>query len=70
MGDEDTHLHAQKVQLGGDLLLERNLPPAHAVVLEGEESLAVHELELVDVVVAGMMPEHPEVGRVLELECT
>jgi len=30
----------------------------------------VHEPELIKVVVAGVMPEHPEVWRVLEPECT
>jgi hypothetical protein len=42
--------------------------PRHLVVFQGGESLIGHELELIDEIVARVMPEHPEVRRVLELE--
>ena len=67
-GHEDAHGQAEAGHLLRHPLLLRDGPPRHAVVLPGGEALVGAELQLVHEVLAGVVLEHAEVGRVLEAE--
>ena len=67
-GHEDAHGQAEAGHLPRHPLLLRDGPPRHAVVLPGGEALVGAELELVHEVLARVVLEHAEVGRVLETE--
>src|SRR5690606_1753105 len=66
--DEHPHPHPETGELVADALLERHVAPHHPVVLEGTEARLVHEPDLVERVLTGALPEHAEVGRVVQLE--
>ena len=68
VGHEHAHAHVELLEQTTDCLLLPSRALAHAVVLEGTETLVVHETDLVKKLFAGRVAEHPEVGGVVELE--